>query len=373
VKREPSKPAGIKEIAEALNVSIGTVDRALHARSGVSAQTRALVLETARKLNYRPNIAARSLKLNRNIRIAVHLPSELAGFYGPVREGIRAAALASPGMRVDLDFTTYPRFGLEDVHKLEKDLERGYDGFILAPGSPRKLDPVLRKIAASGGHSLFVATDAPRCPRLAFVGSDAFVCGSIAAELLSMRLTHDGSVAVITGDLGIEDHAEKLRGFASTIAVMGSHLRLMPSIESHDDPRQAYKQTMALLSKTPRPKGIYISTANSLGVLQAIEEQGLLGKIQVVTTDLFRELLPLIESGGVFATLHQRPFTQGKVAFETLAQFLVYGIEANTVTKLAPHIVLRSNLKLFPSESLFSTANPLQARHALQAGPGDDA
>jgi LacI family transcriptional regulator len=370
VKQEPSKPAGIKEIAEALNISIGTVDRALHARSGVSAKTRELVLETARRLQYRPNVAARSLKLNRNVRIAVHLPSELAGFYGPVREGIRAAALASPGMRVELDFRSYPRFGQEDIGLLQSDFEQGYDGLILAPGSPQLLDPVLRRIAARGGNVLFVATDAPRSPRLAFVGSDAFVCGSIAAELLTMRLPHDGSVVVITGDLGIEDHAEKLRGFASTLAVMGPHLRLMPSIESHDDPRQAYRQTMALLSRKPKPSGIYISTANSLGVLEAIEEHALLGKIQVVATDLFPELLPLIESGAVFATLHQRPFTQGKVAFETLAQFLVYGIKATTVTKLAPHIVLRSNLKLFPSESLFSTASPLVARYALPSVSG---
>lgn len=238
----------------ALNISIGTVDRALHARVGVSAQTRELVLKTARSLNYRPNVVARSLKLNRNVKIAVHLPSELAGFYGPVREGIRAAAFAAPGLRVDIDFRAYPRFGLEDVSLLEKDVEHGYDGYILTPGSPRKLDPVLRKIAASGSHALFVATDAPRSPRLAFVGSDAFVCGCIAAELLTMRLPQESSVAVITGDLGIEDHAERLRGFASTIAVLGPHLRLMPSVETHDDPRQAYTQTVKFWTRSPSHK-----------------------------------------------------------------------------------------------------------------------
>jgi LacI family transcriptional regulator len=348
-----SKPSGIKEIAEVLNISIGTVDRALHARAGVSAQTREKVLQTAQKLNYRPNFAARSLKLNRKLRIAVHLPEEIALFYGPLREGIRAAAHASLGMRVEVDFRGYPRADQENIGLLEQDLNQGYDGFILAPGSPRQLDPILRKIAAHGAHAVCVTSDAPHSPRLAFVGSDAMVCGCIAAELLAMHLPAKGSVAVVTGDINIEDHAEKLRGFASTIAVMAPKLRLMPSIEAHDDPEQAYLQTLSMLKKKPVPAGIYISTANSLGVLKAIEESGLLGTIRVVASDLFPELIPFIESGAVFATLHQRPFTQGKVAFETLARFLVSGTQPSAITKLAPHIVLRSNLKLFQNELLF--------------------
>ena len=38
--KEGAKPAGIKDIARALGVAIGTVDRALHGRSGVSPVTR---------------------------------------------------------------------------------------------------------------------------------------------------------------------------------------------------------------------------------------------------------------------------------------------------------------------------------------------
>jgi LacI family transcriptional regulator len=355
VNEERPKPAGIKDIAEALKISIGTVDRALHARPGVNSETRAKVLKMAETLNYRPNVAARNLKLNRNVRLAVHLPEQIASFYDPVRDGIRTAARDALGMRVDVDFRTYDRFGQENLELLQTDVENGYDGFILAPGSPRKMEPLLRRIAGRGGHAVFVATDAPRSPRLAFVGSDAYVCGSIAAELLAMQLRQKGSVAIITGDVSIEDHAQKVRGFAATVAVMAPHLNLLAAIESHDDPRQAYEMTRELLMQKPAPSGIYVSTANSLAVVQAIEELGLLGRIQVVATDLFPELIPLIESGGVFATLHQRPFTQGKMAFEALARYLVHGSRPKAVTKLPPHIVLRSNLGLFSSEH---TLNP---------------
>jgi LacI family transcriptional regulator len=67
----------------------------------------------------------------------------------------------------------------------------------------------------------------------------------------------------------------------------------------------------------------------------------------VVTTDLFPELAVMIESGRVLATLFQRPFTQGKLALETLVRYLIDGVQPASYTRLAPYIVLRSNLGLF--------------------------
>jgi LacI family transcriptional regulator len=82
-------------------------------------------------------------------------------------------------------------------------------------------------------------------------------------------------------------------------------------------------------------------------VLQALEERHLLDDIRVVTTDLFPELAAMIESGGILATLYQRPFTQGKLALETLIRFIQEGVRPHSATRLAPNIVLRSNLGLF--------------------------
>jgi LacI family transcriptional regulator len=71
------------------------------------------------------------------------------------------------------------------------------------------------------------------------------------------------------------------------------------------------------------------------------------GRIKIVTTDLFTELVPLIESARILATLYQRPYTQGKLAFETLCRYLIQNIQPEPITRVAPHIVLRSNLPLF--------------------------
>src|SRR6185437_2397002 len=116
------------------------------------------VLKMAASLNYRPNLVARRLKLNRHLRIGVHLPREIAAFFDPLREGIRAAAEEMAGVNIDLDFRTYPHIGKGEIQLLEADLNRHYDGMILTPGDPEKFDPIIREFVAHGTPVVCVAS-----------------------------------------------------------------------------------------------------------------------------------------------------------------------------------------------------------------------
>lgn len=338
--------AGIRQIADALGVSNGTVDRALHGRTGVNAKTRERVLKMAQKLNYSPNLAARNLKLNRHFRIGVFLPDQIASFFDPLREGIRSAASSSVGTNVEVIFHSYPRLRDGDVEAMEANNWRQYDGIILTPGNPQGLSDICAAAEQENKPLLFVATDAGRVHRLSSVAIEATVSGGIAAELLGKIVPARKQVLVITGDLKIQDHAEKLRGFAASLATLSPHLTMLAAIESHDSPRDAHRAILKILKSHPNLGGIYINTANSAPVIQALEQSGRLGKTQVIATDLFPEMAQWIELGQIFATLHQRPFTQGRIAFETLSGYLVSGASAKHTIRLAPHIVLRSNLEL---------------------------
>lgn len=313
----------------------------------MSPATRARVLQKAEQLGYRPNIAARSLKLNRRIRVGVYLPRHIASFFDPLRAGISAAAGATLGVGVYLVLRTFPRLDTGDVEAMRADTQEGLDGIILTPGNPERIAPMVDLFIKQGTAVVCVASDAPRTNRLASISCDAYTSGAIAAELLSRTVQRSGTVATITGELTTTDHAEKLRGFAATLAILAPHLSLLPAVESHESPREAYQQTKALFSQKPFPLGLYISTANSIPVLQALTEQSLLGSVRVITTDFFAELVPFIESGKLLATLYQRPFAQGKAAFEVLIHYLVNQVKPQEITRLSPHIILRSNLPLF--------------------------
>ena len=109
-----STPPGIKDIARALGVSIGTVDRALHDRAGINPLTRAKVLKMAQTVGYEPNTAARHLKLNKKLRISVHLPKHIAFFFSAIREGIEEAARPFHST-LELQIRTYPQLGKGDL------------------------------------------------------------------------------------------------------------------------------------------------------------------------------------------------------------------------------------------------------------------
>lgn len=340
------RPVGIKDIARALGVSTGTVDRALHGKPDVSEATRERVLRVAESLGYRPNLAARYLKSRKQLHIAVQLPERIALFWDSLREGIReAAAPFAPALHVT--FTSYPRLGEGDIPLFEEALREGTNGLIIAPGNPTEIEPYIEKAAHRGIPVVCVVTDAPHSERLTAVSADPFTVGAVAGELLARFLPGGGEVAFFTGWLSTQDHADKLHGFESSLASAGSAIRLGPVVEAHDDEREGHRRAISVLRAHPNLKGLYVSTVNSLPVLRAAEEEGRLEGLTVVTTDLFPELVEWIRAGKVVATVYQRPLSQGRLALQALYQYLLNGTRPPSRLSVVPHVVMRSNLNLF--------------------------
>jgi LacI family transcriptional regulator len=82
----------IKDIAKALGVSTSTVSRALRDSYEISPETKELVLECAKKLNYMPNPIALSLKERRSRSIGVVVCEIANSFFSQVINGIESIA-----------------------------------------------------------------------------------------------------------------------------------------------------------------------------------------------------------------------------------------------------------------------------------------
>src|ERR1700723_4378967 len=88
-KRMKKKRSGIHLIAELAEVSIGTVDRALHGRPGINEDTRQRILQIAQQIAYTPNLAARALSVSStNTTIGVCVPREIHFFYDQLWSGV---------------------------------------------------------------------------------------------------------------------------------------------------------------------------------------------------------------------------------------------------------------------------------------------
>mgnify|MGYP000680102411 CR=1 FL=1 len=71
----------IKDIAQMAEVSVGTVDRVLHGRTGVSEASRKKVENILKQLDYQPNMYASALASNKKYIFACLLPLHAKGDY----------------------------------------------------------------------------------------------------------------------------------------------------------------------------------------------------------------------------------------------------------------------------------------------------
>src|SRR5215467_5880034 len=113
-------PTTLGDIAKSLGTSIGTVHRALHDNPGVSPATKARVLQVARTLGYRPNLAARYLSSRKTLRISVNTLEGTTSFWDEVRTGIREEAAGILLENVEVEFRTCPNLGEGEKEALQK-------------------------------------------------------------------------------------------------------------------------------------------------------------------------------------------------------------------------------------------------------------
>ena len=121
----------IHDIARELKITSGTVSRALNDSPRISAETRRLVKEKAKELNYQRNRIASSLRSGKSNTIGVMIPSAQMNFFGSVVHGIEMMA-SSKGYNILL-------YQTEETTQLEK---KAIDVFIGA-----RVDGILASIA----------------------------------------------------------------------------------------------------------------------------------------------------------------------------------------------------------------------------------
>lgn len=131
--KKPQKSATMRDVARLAQVSQPTVSRVLNQTDtsiAISEETRARVLAAVEKLNYRPNVLARSLRTQKTQMIAVLIADISNSFYHGIVRAIQDIAyqhdydvmIANSDHRYDLE-----------RHFCEAVMRRPVDGVILVP------------------------------------------------------------------------------------------------------------------------------------------------------------------------------------------------------------------------------------------------
>jgi len=347
-----AKRSGIPLIAELAKVSIGTVDRALHGRTGINDETRRRVLAIAKKIGYRPNLAARSLSTGRRIRIGVCVPQELRYFYNEMWDGIHNEVRRYTDRGIDFLLHPVPELGKGERQSFRKIVQSDVSGVVITPGNPEVMTPLINAAEEQNVRVICVSTDAPESQRSCIVCVEPRLNGLMAGELMAKFVTAGAQTAIVTGMLKTVDHREKAEGFSRSFTEYCRGGSVVATIEGHEDPEESFRKTKKLLQRFPDLAGIYVNTVNCLPVCRALATAELAGRVRLIATDLFREMVPLFRAGTIDASMHQRPYRQGQLAVRTLAEHLLHDTELPPAYYLNPGVILRSNLHLFREASL---------------------
>lgn len=303
----------IKDIAKACGVSAATVSKALNGQGDVSEATRLRVRQTADRMGYMPNSAARALKTHRTYNLGVLFVDEANSgltheFFAAVLDSFKRAAEAS-----GYDITFINRnIGKGRASYLEHCRYRGVDGVIAA--CVRFEDAEVIELLQS---SLPVVTiDYVFNNRAAVLSDNTEGMAQLVAELCARG--HE-RIAYIHGESHSSVTQMRLASFYRACEAHGIHVPdEYVCASAYRDAADCETLTHQLLALPQRPTAIlFPDDFAAVGGIAAIRSEGLLipRDISVAGYDGF--LLSQVMSPKL-ATYQQDTETMGKVAAEQL-------------------------------------------------------
>lgn len=346
------KKATIYDIAEALGISVGTVNRALHDKPRIAPDTKRKVLEMAKKMDFKVNQAAQSLR-SKPIRIGVILNSPVIQHGEEMKRGIESVFAELENFNVgayfpkrdfskDCDTATY--------HQIEECIAKSVDGLIMhTPGDNKNinLSGIIQEAQNKGICVASVANEIKNVENVISVYADGESAGGLAAELLYLCCAKK-NIGVLTGSIETNIHRENVQGFNK---YAGSHpFKNIRIYEHHDDPELVVEATRRMFEEIPEIDGIYMTTSMAPIACAEIERKYKNRHVHIITTDLTDDIKPLLTEGKIIATVFQNPYYQGKkVATEVYRTIYEHKKAERYLT--CPHLIFKSNMDICSKES----------------------
>ncbi|MES2393989.1 MAG: LacI family DNA-binding transcriptional regulator [Acidobacteriota bacterium] len=260
----------MKDIAADLGISLVTVSKALRNHPDISKKTRERVYARVKELNYRPNLAARSLVTGRSSLIGFIVPDLLHPFFADVAKGL-SAVLREHGYFLVLSSSEEDPT-LEE-QEIEHMLAHRLDALVVA--SCQRGPESLRRVQ-QGETPLILLDRYYEGFDAHFVGSDDYSAGKIATEhLLSSGCKR---IAHIQGPDNSPGN-RRFKGFVDTLKKHGVALPPEYVVKAGsgdvDADKHGANALRALLALKRPPDGIFCF--NDVVAIGVIAEAGVQG------------------------------------------------------------------------------------------------
>jgi LacI family transcriptional regulator len=253
----------MKDIAAELNVSVVTVSKVLRNHSDISAATRERVLQRMKELDYRPNLAARTLVTGRTFMIGLVVPDLVHPFFAEIARTLSQTIRAKGYNLVIASSEADPELERQEIESL---MARQVDALVLASAQTGSLTlrhrtPVVlidRKI--SGFPANFVGVNDERVGYLA------------TRHLIDMgyrRIAHIHGPELSPG-------IQRFEGYGRALLEAGRPIVREYIVNSGEHDREGHEAMKTLLALDPLPDAVFaFNDPVAIGALKAILQAGL--------------------------------------------------------------------------------------------------
>ena len=200
-------------------------------------------------------------------------------------------------------------------------ITQGDSVLLISPQTNTNLEPVLGE-AKTAGIPVVNVNDAVIPSVAHYVGNVQRDNGVRVAKWFLANRPQGGKVAVIEGQAGVYAATQRTDGFKSTIAT-NDKFQVVASIPGNWDRQLSYDDATTILQQHPDLIGFYCNNDGmALGVVEAVKNAGLLGKVAVFGTDGISDAYASIRAGELTGTVDSFPILTGEVAMEAALRML---------------------------------------------------
>lgn len=194
-------------------------------------------------------------------------------------------------------------------------------GILVSPIDKEAMTGPINKAIEQGIPVICVDNDAPDSKRLAYIGTDNYKSGYIAADILGKKLGGIGDVGILTIP-GLYSLDERQRGFEECLDKNYPGMKVVDVKNDEADPLVATNMAKQMLDEYPSIVGLFgTDAASGVGAAIALEEKGKMGVVKIVAFDKDSSVLEHVEQGEIEATLVQRTFTMSYYGLKLLYDY----------------------------------------------------
>ena len=235
--------------------------------------------------------------------------------------------LAAQGIKVDVIWKGPLKEDDRDqqIQTIENFTTRRVSGIVLAPlDSQAMVRPVNNAIRAKVPVVIF-DSGLKSDNYVSFVATDNYKGGVLAGQHMGKLLGGKGNVILLRYAVGSASTEEREAGFVDTLKKEFPQIKLISSDQyAGTTPQKSLDNATQLLTKFKDDvNGIFaVCEPNAAGVLKALEEKGLAGKVKFVAFDPNKDLIQAMSENKVHGIVLQDPVTMGYEAVKRLAAHL---------------------------------------------------